>query len=87
MFAFHHCLLSVSIVYFSFSSAQVTDDGCYLIVKVYRGAEPKNHLYFYDLSNGVTSNIPLSNIITEFEASYDVIGLVWYDVMLLLYIE
>lgn len=71
---------------FCFSSAKVTDDGRYLIVKIYRGAEPKNHLYFYDLSGGVKSAIPLSPIVSEFEASYDVIFLIEYDVMLL-YIE
>ena len=56
----------------AYSSAQVTDDGSYLIVKVYRGAEPKNHLYFYELSGGVRPAIPLSPIVSEFEASYDV---------------
>ncbi|XP_065897775.1 prolyl endopeptidase-like [Dysidea avara] len=56
-------------------SGDVTDDGCYLIVKVYRGAEPKNHLYYYNLSSGgVKSSIPLTTIVDEFEASYDVMS-------------
>lgn len=61
---------------FSFSSARVTDDGHYLMVKVYRGAEPKNHLYFYDLSGGIKSPIPLTPIVSEFEASYDVMFII-----------
>jgi len=48
-----------------------------LVVKVYRGAEPKNHLYYYNLSNGgVNSSIPLTTIVDKFEASYDVTAMV-----------
>ena len=65
------CLSSLTFSNVFSSSGEVTDDGRYLIVN--RGAEPKNHLYYYDLSSGgVNSSIPLTTIIDKFEASYDV---------------
>jgi len=77
---FSHFLI-IKLLFFSF--AKVTEDGRYLIVKVYRGSERKNLLYFYDLSCGVKSTIPLTPIVNEFEASYDVmfINRIWCNVV------
>ena len=51
-------------------SPYVTEDGCYLIIRVGRGTEPKNLVFYKDLQNPDSEVIEL---IDEFEASYDFI--------------
>ena len=51
-------------------SGRVTEDGCYLIISVWRGTDPKNLVFYQDLQNTEAEVIEL---ISEFEASYSFI--------------
>ncbi|MEB3293343.1 MAG: prolyl oligopeptidase family serine peptidase [Synechococcales bacterium] len=48
----------------------VTEDGRYLIISVWQGTDPRNLLFYKDLSQPQS---PVVELITEWEASYDVI--------------
>ncbi len=48
----------------------VTEDGNYLIISVWKGTEPKNLLFYKDLT---TSDSPVLELISEFEAEYSFI--------------
>ncbi len=50
---------------------QVTDDGQYLIISVWRGAERKNCLFLRDLSQ---NDAPVRELIAGFDAEYDFVG-------------
>lgn len=58
---------------YSARSTQVSDCGKYMIVSIVKACRD-NLLYFADLEkNGeITGKIPLTPIVTEFEADYDV---------------
>jgi prolyl oligopeptidase len=49
----------------------VTEDGNYLIISVWRGTDPKNLLFYKDLRD---PNLPVVELIREFEAEYSFIG-------------
>ena len=49
---------------------QVTDDGRYLVISVWRGTEPKNLIFYKDLQD---SEAEVVELIREFEASYSLI--------------
>ncbi len=51
-------------------SGSVTEDGRYLIISVWQGTDPKNLLFYKDLSSPDSDVVEL---ISEFEASYSVI--------------
>lgn len=48
-------------------SGFVTEDGNYLIISVWKGTDPKNLLFYKDLT---TPNYPVIELICEFEAEY-----------------
>ncbi len=50
---------------------EVTEDGRYLIIYVWRGAEPKNLIFYKDLQEPYAMTVEL---ISEFESSYDFVG-------------
>ncbi len=52
-------------------SGRVTEDGCYLIISVWKGTDPKNLVFYQDLTQ---PNAPVVELISEFEASYGFIG-------------
>lgn len=52
-------------------SGRVTEDGCYLIISVWKGTDPKNLVFYQDLTQ---ANAPVVELISEFEASYGFIG-------------
>jgi len=49
---------------------QVTDDGHYLIVSVTEGTDPKNRVYYKDLTS---ANAPVVKLLDAFDASYNFI--------------
>jgi prolyl oligopeptidase len=49
----------------------VTEDGNYLIISVWRGTDPKNLLFYKDLRD---PNLPVVELIREFEAEYSFVG-------------
>ncbi|WP_413165211.1 prolyl oligopeptidase family serine peptidase [Capilliphycus salinus ALCB114379] len=51
-------------------SGYVTEDGKYLIVSVWRGSDPKNLLFYKDLTQ---PDAPVIELISEFEAEYSFI--------------
>ncbi len=51
-------------------SGSVTEDGCYLIISIWRGTEPKNLLFYKDLRD---NNAEVIELISEFEAQYSLI--------------
>jgi prolyl oligopeptidase len=51
-------------------SGGVTEDGNYLIISVWRGSDPKNLVFYQDLTN---PDAPVIELISEFEASYSFI--------------
>jgi prolyl oligopeptidase len=51
-------------------SGDVTEDGKYLIITVWRGTEPKNLVFYKDLTDPTA---PVLELISEFEAKYSVI--------------
>jgi prolyl oligopeptidase len=51
-------------------SGDVTEDGKYLIITVWRGTEPKNLVFYKDLTD---TTAPVLELISEFEAKYSVI--------------
>jgi prolyl oligopeptidase len=52
-------------------SADVTEDGGYLIVSVWQGTDPKNRIFFKDLQK---SDAQVVELIPELEAAYSFIG-------------
>lgn len=48
-------------------SGSVTEDGKYLIISVWRGSEPKNLIFYKDLTQ---PDAPVVELISEFEAEY-----------------
>lgn len=52
-------------------SGGVTEDGCYLIISVWLGTESQNLVFWKDLTD---PHSPVQELISEFEASYGVIG-------------
>ncbi len=50
---------------------EVTEDGRYLIISVWRGTEQKNLVFYQDLT---TENSPVVGLIAEFEAEYNFLG-------------
>jgi prolyl oligopeptidase len=58
----------------------VTDDGRYLVIVVWKGSEPKNQIFYRDLSR---ANAPVVELITGFDADYDFIdnegNLFWFS--------
>ncbi|WP_017718661.1 prolyl oligopeptidase family serine peptidase [Kamptonema formosum] len=61
-------------------SGDVTEDGKYLIITVWRGTEPKNLVFYKDLTD---PNAPVLELISEFEAKYSCIdndgSLFWFQ--------
>jgi prolyl oligopeptidase len=61
-------------------SGDVTEDGKYLIITVWRGTEPKNLVFYKDLTDPTA---PVIELISEFEAKYSVIdndgSLFWFQ--------
>jgi len=51
-------------------SGSVTEDGKYLIISGWRGSEPKNLIFYQDLT---VTNAEVIELISEFEASYSLI--------------
>lgn len=51
-------------------SGSVTDDGRLLIISVWRGTEPKNLLFYKDLT---VANSPVVELIRDFEAEFNVV--------------
>lgn len=49
----------------------VTEDGRYLIISVWRGTEPKNQVFYQDLSRPES---PVVELITGFDAEYEFLG-------------
>ena len=63
-------------LFFIYSGCELSDEGRYLILYIFRGAEPRNKLYYCDLEK---LNYKIENILKmekvaddEFESSYDV---------------
>ncbi|MBW4623745.1 MAG: prolyl oligopeptidase family serine peptidase [Cyanosarcina radialis HA8281-LM2] len=52
-------------------SGGVTEDGNYLVISVWLGTDPKNLIFYRDLT---TPDAPIVELINEFEASYSFIG-------------
>lgn len=52
-------------------SGEVTDDGKYLIISVWQGTDPKNMVFYQDISQ---PNAPVIELIDEFEAEYSFVG-------------
>ena len=48
-------------------SGDVTEDGKYLIISVWRGTDPQNLIFYKDLTN---PNAPVIELISEFDAEY-----------------
>lgn len=61
-------------------SGNVTEDGNYLIISVWRGTDPKNLIFYKDLRN---PDAPVVELITKFEAQYSFIDnegdLFWFQ--------
>ncbi|OAB58547.1 prolyl endopeptidase [Phormidium willei BDU 130791] len=57
-------------------SGDVTDDGRYLIISVWRGTEPKNLVFYQDLQTPTSPQLdaPVVELIHTWEARYDVVG-------------
>ncbi|MBD2042135.1 prolyl oligopeptidase family serine peptidase [Microcoleus sp. FACHB-672] len=57
----------------------VTEDGKYLVISVWRGTDPKNLVFYKDLTN---SDAQIIELISEFEASYNMMdndgSLFWF---------
>ena len=51
-------------------SSDVTDDGRYLIISVWRGTDPRNLIFYKDLEN---PDSPIVELISEFEAEFSFI--------------
>ena len=51
-------------------SAEVSDDGCYLILHVWQGTDVRNRLFYRDLESGE----PVVELIPELEAAYHFVG-------------
>lgn len=52
-------------------SGEVTDDGKYLIISVWQGTDPKNMVFYQDISQ---PNAPVIELIDEFAAEYSFVG-------------
>uniref|UniRef100_A0A8C4SY62 Prolyl endopeptidase n=1 Tax=Erpetoichthys calabaricus TaxID=27687 RepID=A0A8C4SY62_ERPCA len=58
------------------SSAQVSDDGRYVVLSIREGCEPVNRLWYCDLQqlpNGITGILPWVKLIDNFDAQYSYI--------------
>jgi prolyl oligopeptidase len=51
-------------------SGNVTDDGHYLVITVWQGTEPKNRLYYKDLTQ---ADAPVVKLLDDFDAQYNFI--------------
>jgi len=51
--------------------SQVTEDGKFLVIHVWRGSEPKNQIFIKRLGD---KDAPVTELITGFDAEYDLIG-------------
>src|SRR4029077_15256543 len=49
----------------------VTDDGRYLVIKVWRGREIENAVFYQDLTE---PGSPVVELLSDFDASYDFVG-------------
>ncbi|MBE7384557.1 MAG: S9 family peptidase [Leptolyngbya sp. SIO1E4] len=60
-------------------SGSVTDDGCYLIVSVWQGTDPRNLIFYKDLT---VPDSPVVELISDFEAEFSFIendgNLFWF---------
>lgn len=52
-------------------AAQVTDDGRYLVITVWRGTENKNQIFYQDLQ---TADSPVVELISGFDSEYEFVG-------------
>ena len=65
-----------SFLIFYYSGCEISDEGRYLLLYVFRGAEPKNKLFYFDLEQaqykieGLLSVMPVAD--DDFKSSYDV---------------
>ena len=63
-------------VFFIYSGCELSDKGRYLILYIFRGAEPRNKLYYCDLEKldyKIESILKMEKVADdEFESSYDV---------------
>lgn len=50
---------------------EVTEDGRYLVIRVWEGTDPKNRLFYKDLQ---AANAPVVQLLTEADAAYDFLG-------------
>ena len=58
-------------------SAEVSDCGRYVIVRISQGCDPVNRLYFCDLqelNNEIKGLLPFVKVVDNFEAEYDYIS-------------
>lgn len=58
------------------SSAEVSEDGRYLIAGVSKGCDPVNSLYFYDLkkaNNQINGKLELTPLFVKNDAKYEVL--------------
>ena len=54
---------------------EVTEDGRYLIISVWRGTEPKNLVFYQELkSAGQAASLPVVELISEFQADFSFLG-------------
>lgn len=54
--------------------ATVTDDGAWLGITVWRGTEQKNAFFFKDLASARTRDLPVVELLRDWDASYDFVG-------------
>ncbi|XP_055512409.1 prolyl endopeptidase-like [Leucoraja erinacea] len=55
------------------SAAQVSDDGCYVLLSIREGCQPKNRIWYCDLHllpNGISGLLPWVKLIDNFDAEY-----------------
>ena len=50
---------------------EVTEDGTYLVITIRIGTDPRNRVYYRDLSNPASTVVPL---LDDYDASYDLVG-------------
>ena len=51
-------------------AGQVTDDGRYLVISIAQGTDPKNRVYYQDLTQ---PNSPVTELLNQYDAAYDFI--------------
>lgn len=68
------------------ASAQVTDDGKYLLMGVSQSCDPKNLLFVYDLGLGIHKEMKFTTIVDVFKASFEYISnegpVFWFETTL-----